>query len=184
MINKKRKPDTKTKGKVNGKTKPETTQSEPVQEEKVTQPAKEEVTSKTTPTPIPTPVTDVKSSTTTEQPPKLTPLTMAKLQAGIDKLWERIQALNTQMTDVQSQLLLKRKPTNNSKCQIRDKVTGKLYKSKNSVYQSMLKAGELKELVDKGIFGKEPLKNTFGVYALIRAYPDRFEEVHEPEKTE
>jgi hypothetical protein len=111
---------------------------------------------------------------------------MAILKVEIDKLWARLQEYSTQMTDVQSQLLLKRKPTNNSKCQIRDKVTGKLYKSKNNVYQSMLKAGELKDLVDKGIFGAIPEKNTFGVYALFRAYPDRFEEVHqqEPEKTE
>jgi hypothetical protein len=53
------------------------------------------------------------------------------------------------MADVQSQLLLKRKPTNNGKVQIRDKQTGKIYKSKNNVYQTMLEAGELKELVEK-----------------------------------
>ena len=184
MINKKRKPDTATKGKVKGKTQPETTESEPVQEEKVTQPVEE---STLTPTPTPIPETKIEPSPTSQPPTsKPSPLTMAKLQAGIDKLWERIQTLDTQMTDVQAQLLLKRKPTNNSKCQIRDKVTGKLYKSKNNVYQTMLKAGELKELVDKGIFGAIPEKNTFGVYALFRAYPDRFEEVHqqEPDKTE
>jgi hypothetical protein len=48
----------------------------------------------------------------------------------------------------------------------------------------MLKAGELSDLVKAGIFGTSPEKNTFGVYALFRAYPDRFEEVREPEKTE
>jgi hypothetical protein len=79
---------------------------------------------------------------------------------------------------------LKRKPTANGKVQIRDKVTGKIYKSKNSVYQTMLKAGELSDLVKAGAFGASPEKNTFGVYALFRAYPDRFEEVREPEKTE
>jgi hypothetical protein len=78
----------------------------------------------------------------------------------------------------------RRPPANSNKVQIRDKQTNKLYPSKNSVYQNLLKAGELKDLVDKGIFGNEPLKNTFGVYALFRAYPDRFEEVREPEKTE
>ena len=87
------------------------------------------------------------------------------------------------MADVQSQLALKRKPTANNKIQIRDKQTGKIYKSKNSVYQTLLKAGELKDLVEKGIFGDIPEKNTFGVYALFRAYPDRFEEVREQEKT-
>ena len=184
MINKKRKPDTETKGKVNGKTKPETTQPavtppEPAHEEKVTQPVKEEVT------PTTAPVTKVEPPTTSQPPTsKPSPLTMAILKVEIDKLWARLQEYSTQMTDIQAQLLLKRKPTNNSKCQIRDKQTGKLYKSKNSVYQTMLKAGELKELVDKGIFGAVPEKNTFGVYALFRAYPDRFEEVHEPDKTE
>lgn len=72
-----------------------------------------------------------------------------------------------------------RKSTNNGKIQIRDKQTGKIYKSKNSVYQTMLKAGELKDLVEKGIFGPIPEKNSFGCYALFRAYPDRFEEVRE-----
>jgi hypothetical protein len=47
----------------------------------------------------------------------------------------------------------------------------------------MLKAGELKDLVAKGIFGDVPEKNTFGVYALFRAYPDRFEEVHTQAQT-
>ena len=109
---------------------------------------------------------------------------MSSLKSELDELRTLIQTLTTQMTDVQSQLALKRKPTANGKVQIRDKVTGKIYKSKNSVYQTMLKAGELKELVDNGIFGTIPEKNTFGVYALFRAYPDRFEEVREPEKTE
>jgi hypothetical protein len=87
------------------------------------------------------------------------------------------------MADVQSQLTLKRKPTANGKVQIKDKLTGKIYKSKNNVYQTMLKAGELKDLVEKGLFGAVPEKNTFGVYALFRAYPDRFEEIHDQEQT-
>ena len=89
------------------------------------------------------------------------------------------------MADVQSQLSLKRKPTISTKIQIRDKETGKIYKSKNNVYQSMLKAGELSDLVKAGVFGAIPEKNTFGVYALFRAYPDRFEEIHEqvPDQT-
>ena len=181
MINKKRKPETKATP-----TKPEKTPPEPVQEEKAMQPVLE-VTPTPTAAPTPIPETKIEPSPTSQPPTsKPSPLTMAILKVEIDKLWARLQEYSTQMTDVQSQLLLKRKPTNNSKCQIRDKVTGKLYKSKNNVYQSMLKAGELKDLVDKGIFGAIPEKNTFGVYALFRAYPDRFEEVHqqEPEKTE
>ena len=70
----------------------------------------------------------------------------------------------------------KRKPTSNGKIQILDKLTGEVYPSKNNAYQTLLKAGELKELIDKGIFGTDPEKNTFGWYALVRAWPDRFEE--------
>ncbi len=70
-----------------------------------------------------------------------------------------------------------RRPTANGKIQIMDKQTGQVYPSKNSTYKTLLKSGELKELVDQGIFGTEPEKNTFGWYALVRALPDRFEEV-------
>ena len=178
MINKHKKP-TPVKAKT---TTEKETHTEPVQENKVTQPV-EEVTP--TPAPIPTPETKAEPPTTTEPPSKPKPLTMASLKSELDELRTLVQTLTTQMTDVQSQLLLRRKPTNNGKVQIRDKQTGKIYKSKNNVYQTMLKAGELKDLVDKGIFGDVPEKNTFGVYALFRAYPDRFEEVHEqePEQT-
>jgi hypothetical protein len=106
-----------------------------------------------------------------EPPPKPKPLTMVGLKAEIDELRQIIQ-------DIQSLLVLKRKPTNNSKIQIRDKQTGKLYKSKNNVYQSMLRAGDLKDLVAKGIFGDIPEKNNFGWFALQRQFPDRFEEVN------
>lgn len=152
---------------------PEATQPEPVTESPVAQePAPAQV-------PEPQAAEEVKpEQATSPQPPmKPKPLTMASLKAEVDELRQMIQSLSTQMTDVQSLLALKRKPTNNSKVQIRDKQTGKLYKSKNNVYQTMLKAGELKDLVAKGIFGDTPEKNTFGVYALFRAWPDRFEEV-------
>lgn len=72
-----------------------------------------------------------------------------------------------------------RRPTANGKVQIRDKQTGKVYPSKNNTYRSMLNAGELKELVDQGIFGPEPEKNTFGWYALQKTLPDRFEIVQD-----
>jgi hypothetical protein len=185
MINKKRKPDTENKGKAKGKTKPETTQSEPVQEEhaleeKVTLPILE-----VTAEPTPTPEIKIEPPVIPEPPSKPKPPTTASLKLELDELRTLTQTLTTQMTDVQSQLALKRKPTANGKVQIRDKQTGKIYKSKNSVYQTMLKAGELKDLVDKKIFGDVPEKNTFGVYALFRAYPDRLEEVpeQEPEQT-
>ena len=82
MINKKRKPDTETKGKAKEKTKPETTKPEPVQEEKVpeekvTPPIKEEVALTPTPTPTPTPETKVVPPATVEPPAKPKPLTLS-----------------------------------------------------------------------------------------------------------
>jgi hypothetical protein len=186
MINKKRKPDTETKGKAKDKTKPEATKSEPVQEEKVTEPVKEVTSTPTpepTPTPAPTPETKVEPPATTTSPSKPKPLTLVSLKTDVDALNKCLQLMDLKLEGFEALVALKRKPTANGKVQIRDKVTGKIYKSKNSVYQTMLKAGELKELVDKKIFGAIPEKNTFGVYALFRAYPDRFEEVREPEKT-
>jgi hypothetical protein len=47
-------------------------------------------------------------------------------------------------------------PLSNGKIQIRDKQTGQVYPSKNNAYQSLLKAGELKSLVDKCLFGDVP----------------------------
>jgi hypothetical protein len=188
MINKKRKPDTKTKATLEETpevTTPVETPPEPVQEAQSI-PSAEEVTTTLAPMPTPTPVINVEppvTAETTAVPPKPKPLTMASLKVEVDELRALIQTLTIQMADVQSQLSLKRKPTVNNKVQIKDTVTGKIYKSKNNVYQTMLKAGELKDLVEKGIFGAVPEKNTFGVYALFRAYPDRFEEVHDQEQT-
>jgi hypothetical protein len=94
-----------------------------------------------------------------------------------------------QIAELQEILARKRKPVaSNGKVQIRDKQTGTVYPSKNNAYQTLLKSGELKDLVDQGIFGDIPEKNTFGWYVLNRAWPDRFEEVkaeevHEQEQT-
>jgi hypothetical protein len=185
MINKKRKPDTEIKGKSKEKTKLEIIPPEPVPEEKAPQPVLEATpaptsTLESTPTPTPVPETKAEPPATTPPSTKPKPLTMSSLKSELDELRTLIQTLTTQMADVQSQLTLKRKPTSNGKVQIRDRQTGKIYKSKNSVYQTMLKAGELDKLVEAGTFGPNPAKNTFGVYALFRALgPDRFEEVHE-----
>jgi len=65
---------------------------------------------------------------------------------------------------------------NGGKVQVVDKTTGEIFPSKNGTYQTLLKRGALKELVDKGVFGDDPAKNSFGWYALKRACPDRFEE--------
>jgi hypothetical protein len=182
MINKKRKPNpVKATAKVTEETQQEVTQLEPVQEKKTPQPV-EEVTPVPTPTPTPTLVIDVEPPVGS-QPPTKPKLSIGSLKSEVDELRALIQTLTTEIADVRSQLALKRKPTAYGKVQIRDKQTGKIYKSKNNVYQTMLKAGELKDLVEKGIFGDVPEKNTFGVYALFRAYPERFEEVHDQEKT-
>ena len=65
---------------------------------------------------------------------------------------------------------------NGGKVQVLDKQTGEVFPSKNGTYKTLLKRGTLKELVDKGIFGADPEKNSFGWYALKRAWPDRFQE--------
>jgi len=104
------------------------------------------------------------------------PLTLKSIQKELNSLKELVLDHAQQITSLQDALTRKRKPTSNGKIQILDKVTGEVYLSKNQAYQTLLKSGELKELVDKGVFGPEPEKNTFGWYALVRAWPDRFEE--------
>jgi hypothetical protein len=89
------------------------------------------------------------------------------------------------IVELEQAIARKRKPVaSNGKIQIRDKQTGTVYPSKNNAYQSLLKAGELKSLVDKGLFGDVPEKNTFGWYVLVREWPDRFEEVQETQNTQ
>ena len=104
------------------------------------------------------------------------PLTLKGIQKELNSLKELVLDHAQQITSLQDALTRKRKPTSNGKIQIHDKKTGEVYPSKNQAYQVLLKSGELKELVDKGIFGPDPEKNTFGWYALVRAWPDRFEE--------
>ena len=104
-------------------------------------------------------------------------LNMVYLNSELQALKQIVQEHGQQIADIQEALARKRKPVLNSKVQIKDTKTGKVYPSKNNCYQSLLKSGELKELVNKGIFGDNPAKNTFGWYALVREWPDRFEEV-------
>jgi len=104
------------------------------------------------------------------------PLTLESVQKELDILKELVSDHAKQIASMQEALAKKRRPTSNGKIQILDKVTGEVYPSKNNAYQTLLKAGKLKELVDEGVFGPEPEKNTFGWYALVRAWPDRFEE--------
>jgi hypothetical protein len=79
---------------------------------------------------------------------------------------------------LQEAIARKRRPVaSNGKVKILDKHTRTIYPSKNNAYQSLLKSGELEPLVDQGVFGPVPEKNTFGWYVLAREWPDRFEEV-------
>jgi hypothetical protein len=131
--------------------------------------------------PIETPPTPQKESTTTPKPEKPStppPLTMKQLHQELETIKQVVDEHAQLIVQLQETLARKRKPVaSNGKVQIHDKQTGTVYPSKNNAYQSLLKAGELKDLVDKGIFGPDPEKNTFGWYALVREWPDRFEEV-------
>ena len=104
-------------------------------------------------------------------------LNMVYLYSEIQAVKQIVQEHGQQIAGMQEALARKRKPVANGKIQIKDKQTGKTYPSKNNCYQSLLKAGGLKELVDKGVFGDNPGKNNFGWFALQRDWPDRFEEV-------
>jgi len=105
-------------------------------------------------------------------------LTMKQLHQEIETLKQVVNEHAQLIVQLQETLARKRKPVqSNGKVQIKDKQTGTVYPSKNNAYQSLLKAGDLKGLVDKGLFGPDPEKNTFGWYTLQREWPDRFEEV-------
>jgi len=110
------------------------------------------------------------------QPEKSTPKPEA-VEPKLSDITATILEHTRQISELQEALARKRKAVPNGKVQIKDKQTGKVYPSKNNCYQTMLKAGELKDLVDAGVFGADPVKNTFGWYALVRALPDRFEEL-------
>jgi len=131
--------------------------------------------------PIETPPTPQKESTTTsklEKPSTPPPLTMKQLHQELETIKQVVGEHGQLIAQLQETLARKRRPVaSNGKVQIRDKQTGAVYPSKNNAYQSLLKSGELKDLVDKGLFGPDPEKNTFGWYTLQREWPDRFEEV-------
>jgi hypothetical protein len=120
-----------------------------------------------------------KEATKPSKPPK-PPLTLASLSNELETIKQVISEQGQKIVELQEALARKRKPVaSNGKVQVKDKQTGQVYPSKNNAYQSLLKTGELKDLVDKGLFGPVPEKNTFGWYVLIREWPDRFEEVKE-----
>ncbi len=126
------------------------------------------------------------------KPEVLKPEEPATPAPTLESLFEELQSLKqlaeehtNLIAQLQETLARKRKPpASNGKVQILDKQTGQIFPSKNNAYQTLLKSGELKDLVDKGVFGDIPEKNTFGWYALVRELPDRFEEVKPAEETQ
>lgn len=119
---------------------------------------------------------EVASSSEPELAKQEEPLTLESIQKQLSDLKDLVSDHANLIAALQATPTRSRKPTPNGKIQILDKITGEVYPSKNQAYQILLKAGALKELVDKGLFGSEPEKNTFGWYTLVRAWPDRFEE--------
>jgi len=114
----------------------------------------------------------------TPAPAKPKPLTLASLSGELSALKQVVDQQSLQIKQLMETPARQRKPpTSNGKVQIKDTLTGKIYPSKNNVYQSLLKAGELDDLVKQGVFGSDPAKNSFGCYNLFRAYPGRFVEV-------
>jgi hypothetical protein len=112
------------------------------------------------------------------QPSKPKPLTMTALHADIEALRKIVDEQSILIKQLMEAPARQRKPpTSNGKVSILDTKTGKIYPSKNNVYQSLLKAGELADLVKQGVFGADPAKNSFGCYNLFRAYPGRFVEI-------
>jgi hypothetical protein len=133
----------------------------------------------TTPAVEPVPET-IEVVTKPELTPKPKPLTMISLHNELEALRQTVGQQGALIAQLMETPTRQRKPpTSNGKVQIKDMVTGKIYPSKNNVYQSLLKAGELDDLVKQGVFGSDPAKNSFGCYNLFRAWPNRFEEVHE-----
>lgn len=107
------------------------------------------------------------------------PLTLLKIVEAIGTLRLELSELSSALTTIREEISRKRKAIPNGKVQIKDTTTGTVYPSKNGTFKALLNSGQLKDLVDQGIFGPDPAKNTFGWYALNRAFPGRFVEVKE-----
>ena len=118
------------------------------------------------------------------QTTKPKPLTMISLHNELEELRLVVDQQAILIKQLMETPVRQRKPpTSNGKVQIKDTLTGKIYPSKNNVYQSLLKAGELDDLVKQGVFGSDPAKNSFGCYNLFRAWPNRFEEIPDQEQS-
>jgi hypothetical protein len=135
----------------------------------------------TKPADKPEPKAEAKPTTKSVAAPKVDipkPQTMANITKEIDTLWQAVSQQNKLITELQEAVARKRRPpASNGKVQIRDKKTGRIFPSKNNAYQTLLREGALKSLVDKGVFGADPQRNSYGWYQLVREWPDRFEEL-------
>jgi len=157
----------------------ESTEQTPVLTPEPTSPPPEATKPEETQTPdsLPESTTPAEQPSTlpAQEPPSPAP---EPITPTLEQLHQELEALKQVVADLQVTVARKRRPpATNGKVQIKDKTTGTVYPSKNNAYQTLLKAGELKTLVDKGVFGPVPEKNTFGWYVLVREWPDRFEEV-------
>jgi len=133
------------------------------------------------PAPTVEPVVEVKPQPVVEPTPapvKPKPLTLISVSGELSALRLVVEQQATLIKQLLEAPARQRKPpTSNGKVQIKDTLTGKIYPSKNNVYQSLLKAGELDDLVKQGVFGSDPAHNSFGCYNLFRFYKDRFIEI-------
>jgi hypothetical protein len=107
------------------------------------------------------------------------PITLESLKKAFDLLRQDFLALSMKVEETQAMVARKRAPAanGNGKVQIKDSKTNIVYKSKNNVYQTLLRNNELTDLISQGVFGADPKKNSFGWYSLNRAFPGRFVEV-------
>jgi len=156
--------------------------------EHVVQEAEPEKSAEVEPQPVVEVVAETKTQPVVERAPapapvKPKPLTMTSLHTDLEALRQVVDQQSIFIKQLLEAPVKQRKPPlSNGKVQIKDTKTGTIYPSKNNVYQSLLKAGELDDLVKQGVFGSDPAKNSFGCYNLFRAYPDRFVNV-KPEET-
>lgn len=170
-----------SKSKSKDKAKPTTPEKPQVQE---TTPIEETPPSKEEPEPQEpsSTIQEPASESTMPQEPSQTPAplpTRKQIQRKFLIIKQLVLEHSDIIIDLQQNIARKRKPVAlNGKVQIRDKQTNIVYPSKNNDYQSLLKSGALKELVDKGVFGEDHMHNTFGLYTLVHEGSGGFEEVY------
>ena len=124
----------------------------------------------------PPPVIEPTSASVPPAKPK--PLTLISLHGELEELRKIIDGQAIIIKQLMETPTRQRKPpVSNGKVEILDSLTLRKFPSKNATYQTLLKAGELDDLVKQGVFGSDPSHNSFGCYNLFRAYPGRFVEV-------